>query len=61
MQGIYSAISYSLTDSIMGTLRYGYGSRINNRLGTGGSNQDIPQVNPVNRYYLLQLDLSWVF
>jgi len=61
MQGIYSAFSYSLTDSIIGTLRYGYASRINNSLGTGGSNQDIPQINPLNRYYILQFDLSWVF
>ena len=61
MQGIYAAFAYSFTDNIIGTIRYGYGERINKNLGTGGSNQDIPQVNPVNYYNLLQLDLSWRF
>jgi hypothetical protein len=30
-------------------------------VGTGGSNQDIPQVNPINYYSLWQLDLAWRF
>jgi hypothetical protein len=61
MEGVFAAFSYSFTDNILGTIRYGYAQRINTQLGTGGSNQDIPQVNPVNYYNLIQLDLSWRF
>src|SRR5262249_3280016 len=41
MQGIYSAMAYGLSDNTIATVRYGYGSRINDKLGTGGSNLDI--------------------
>lgn len=61
LEGFYAAFAYSFTDSILGTIRYGYARRINQDLGTGGSNQDIPQVNPINYYNLLQLDLTWRF
>ena len=61
IEGIFAAFAYSFTDSIIGTIRYGYGQRINRHLGTGGGNQDIPQVNPVSYYNLLQLDLGWRF
>jgi hypothetical protein len=61
LEGVYAAFAYSFTDSVLGTVRYGYAQRINHNLGTGGSNQDIPQVNPINQYNLLQLDLSWRF
>jgi hypothetical protein len=61
LEGIYAAFAYSFTDSIIGTIRYGYAQKINKELGTGGSNQDIPQVNPVNYYNLIQLDLTWRF
>jgi Putative porin len=61
MEGAFVAFAYSFTDNILGTIRYGYGERINKHLGTGGSNQDIPQVNPINYYNLLQLDLTWRF
>ena len=61
MEGIFTAVAYSFTDNIIGTVRYGYGERINRNLGTGGSNQDLPQVNPINYYNLLQLDLTWRF
>jgi hypothetical protein len=61
LEGVYAACAYCFTDSIIGTLRYGYASRINQKLGTGGSNQDIPQVNPIKQYQLLQLDLTWKF
>src|SRR5262249_36111618 len=57
LEGVYGAVAYSITDGIIATVRYGYAQRINKDLGTGGSNQDIPQVNPVNKYNLLQLDL----
>jgi hypothetical protein len=61
MQGLYSAIAYGFTDSLIGTIRYGYASRIDKKLGTGGSNQDIPQVNPISQYQLVQLDLTLKF
>ncbi len=60
-EGFYGAFAYSFTDAIVGTLRYGYANRVNKKLGTGGSNQDIPQVNPANSYQLIQADLSWKF
>lgn len=61
MEGVFAAFAYSITDGIIATVRYGYGQRINQHLGTGGSNQDIPQVNPINYYNLVQLDLTWRF
>ncbi|MGA2540544.1 MAG: putative porin [Verrucomicrobiota bacterium] len=61
LQGLYSALAYGFTDNLIGTLRYGYATRINNKLGTGGSNQDIPSLNPIKQYELLQLDLTCRF
>jgi hypothetical protein len=61
LQGVYSAFAYSFTDAIIGTVRFGYASRINNSLGTGGNNLDIPGINPIERYTVLQTDLTWRF
>ena len=61
LQGLYGAFAYGFTDNIIGTIRYGYAHRINHNLGTGGSNQDIPGVNPIKRYQILQLDLTYKF
>ena len=61
MEGIYAAIAYGLTDNLILTGRYGYGTRINDKLGTGGSNQDMPQVNPIDEFSLLQFDLTLKF
>jgi hypothetical protein len=61
LQGIYLAFAYSFTDAIIGTMRYGYASRINNALGTGGNNLDIPGVNPIKNYNLVQMDVTWKF
>jgi hypothetical protein len=61
MEGVYAAFAYCFTDGILGTIRYGYAQRINKELGTGGSNQDLPQINPINYYNLIQLDLTWRF
>ncbi len=58
LEGLYSALAYGVTDNVITTFRYGYASRINDKLGTGGSNQDIPQMNPIQQYNLLQLDLT---
>jgi hypothetical protein len=58
LEGIYTAFAYGFTDNVIGTIRYGHASRINDKLGTGGSNQDIPQMNPINSYNLFQVDMT---
>jgi hypothetical protein len=61
LEGIYAAMTYALSDNVLATVRYGHASRINNNLGTGGSNQDIPQMNPINKYSIVQVDASLRF
>ena len=61
LEGIYTAFSYSFTDAIIGTIRYGYANRIQDKLGTGGNNLDLPGLNPITHYNLVQLDLTWRF
>ena len=61
LQGIYAAFAYGFTDNFIGTVRYGYASRINGTLGTGGSGTDIPQINPISVYQLFQFDLTFKF
>jgi hypothetical protein len=61
LQGVYAAFAYSFTGAIIGTVRYGYAQPINNQLGTGGSNPDLPLLNPIKDYNLLQFDLTWRF
>jgi hypothetical protein len=61
MQGVYTALAYGFTDSVIGTVRFGYASQIDSKLGTGGSNMDVPQVNPIKNYQLLQVDLTMRF
>jgi hypothetical protein len=61
MQGVYVGFTYFLTDALYGSARYGYGKRINNDLGTGGANQDIPQVNPIKQYSIFQFDVGVKF
>jgi hypothetical protein len=61
LQGLYTAFAYSFTDAIIGAVRYGYANQINGNLGTGGSNLDIPGLNPIKNYHILQLDLTWRF
>ena len=61
LQGLYAALAYSFTDAIIGTVRYGVAQRINNQLGTGGYNADLPLPNPINRYQLVQVDATWKF
>lgn len=61
LQGFYAAFAYSITDAIIGTVRFGYANRIDNMLGTGGNNLDIPGINPIKDYRLVQTDLTWRF
>jgi hypothetical protein len=61
LEGVYVALAYGITDSIIGTVRYGYAQRINKQLGTGGNNLDLPNLNPIDSYNVLQFDLTWRF
>jgi len=61
LEGIYAAAAYGFNQNIIGTVRYGYAHRINDKIGTGGSNQDIPQINPIDNYHLFQVDLTFRF
>lgn len=61
LQGFYAAFAYSFTDAIIGTVRIGYADRINDSLDTGGNNLDIPGLNPIKYYKILQADLTWRF
>jgi hypothetical protein len=61
LQGISTAFAYSFTDAMIGTVRYGWAERINDQLGTGGFNADLPLPNPVNRFQLLNVDITMRF
>jgi len=61
LQGVYFAFAYGLTDCLIGTVRYGHADTINNNLGTGGNNLDLPGLNQIRNYNLLQMDLTWRF
>ena len=57
LEGIYVSAGYGLTDNLSAVFRYGHANRINNQLGTGGSGQDVPQINPISDYNIYQVDL----
>ncbi len=61
LQGFYAAVAYGLGANVIGTVRGGHANRINDQLGTGGSKQDIPQINPIEHFKLLQVDLTLRF
>jgi hypothetical protein len=61
LEGLYVSAAYGFGANVIGTIRYGYAHRINNLLGTGGNNQDIPQVNPIDHYNIFQADLTFLF
>ena len=61
LEGVYVAFAYSITDAILGTIRYGYADRIDSTLGTGGNNLDIPTINPIKNYNIIQADVTWRF
>ncbi len=58
MQGLFVSLAYCFTDNVYGAARYGYASRINHKLGTGGSNGDLPQMNPMDNFSLFQVDFG---
>ncbi len=61
LEGIYAAVAYCPANNVITTVRYGYADRIDKKLGTGGSNLDLPTINPAARYQLIQLDLTLKF
>jgi len=61
MQGLFFAFAYSPTDAIITTIRVGQAHRINQNAPTPGSNPDMPTIQPLTSYKLLQLDLTWKF
>jgi hypothetical protein len=61
MEGLFTAFSYSVSDAIIGTVRYGWAEQIDKKLGTGGFNADLPLPNPISKYQILQLDVTWKF
>jgi hypothetical protein len=61
LQGFFTAAAYAFSDNMMATVRYGHANRINDAIGTGGSNQDIPSINPVQEYDIFQADLTFKF
>lgn len=61
LEGIYLAGAYGITDNLILGVHYGYANRINKLLGTGGSNQDLPWMNPINSYQIIQVDMMVKF
>jgi hypothetical protein len=61
LEGLYTAFAYGISDAIIGTVRYGWAERIDKNLGTGGFNADLPLPNPVNKYQIVQVDVTWKF
>ena len=60
MEGFAVSGSYALSDAIIFTLTYGYGSQIDRDLGTGGVG-DAFAINPLRKYNIFQADLSVKF
>ena len=61
MKGQYFAAAYSPMDDVITTFRYGIAKRANSNLGTGGFNGDLPLVNPITDWKILQLDVTLRF
>ncbi len=61
MEGYFIAGAYSPVNGIITTLRYGNGKRLNDSMSTGGFNDDSSAVGTINKYQLLQADLTLRF
>ena len=61
MQGVFLAAVYCPTDAILFAMRFGDAYRVKADGPTPGSNPDLSNVQPINRYKLLQLDFGWKF
>jgi hypothetical protein len=61
MQGVFAAAVYCATDAIILSMRFGDAYRVNDDGPTPGSNPDLADVQPIDRYKVLQLDFGWKF
>ena len=61
MEGYFIAGAYSPTNGIITTLRYGNAKRLNDNMSTGGFNDDSAGVANINKYQLIQADLTLRF
>jgi hypothetical protein len=61
LQGFFVAFAYGFSDNFVGSVRYGHANRINEKLGTGGTGTDIPNINPIESFDLFQADLTYKF
>ncbi|HKB82833.1 MAG TPA: putative porin [Burkholderiales bacterium] len=59
--GYFVAGAYSPANGIITTLRYGNAKRLNDNMGTGGFNDDSSNVATINKYQLIQADLTLRF
>ena len=59
--GYYLAGAYSPANGIITTLRYGQAKRLNDNMGTGGFNDDSSNVGTIDKYRIIQADLTLRF
>jgi len=59
--GYYLAGAYSPANGIITTLRYGKGKRLNDSMSTGGFNDDSSNVGTIDKYSIVQADLTLRF
>jgi hypothetical protein len=61
MEGYFIAAAYSPVNGVITTLRYGNAKRLNDSMSTGGFNDDSSNVGTINKYQLIQADLTLRF
>jgi putative porin len=59
--GYYVAGAYSPANGIITTLRYGHAQLLNANMSTGGFNDDSSAVGTINKYQIIQADLTLRF
>ena len=59
VEGVVVQGGYALSDAISVNVQWGYGTRADDSLGTGGVG-DIG-INPLDKYHIFQADLNWKF
>jgi len=61
LQGLFFGFAWCPTDAIITTIRAGEAHRVNGSAPTPGSNPDIPAVQPISTFKIMQFDLTWKF
>jgi hypothetical protein len=61
LKGFYVAAAYSPIDDLITTLRFGTAKRLNTNLGTAGFNGDLPLINPITNFKIIQFDVTLNF